>query len=207
MIFSLLLHKVINYTLPSDSRSFVKDILPIISASSIIIIFLADRVISYYVRKAEAKRSWYFKAHLESGIEKITLFFESLEKIIHPAIKKVVSDLTNGLDPTPDIINTLKTSTDLKRRFSHEVLSSIQYAYPVLFSESEKILNDIEDAASNALTNKGSFDERNDKFIEDIFQSKAELILVLSQPVLGFMKKITKEKLKKSFAENFPWKR
>jgi hypothetical protein len=174
----------------SDDHSFVKDILPILSALLVVILFIWDRVADVRNRRKELIRTWYFKAHLEPNTTKVNDFFDDVEKLIDDEIPKISGLTAAGGTPLIEITVVLKSISDLKRHFSHQVLIPLKSTYSKIFENSEEILRDIEDLASIALTTTGTDSDKFEKFYLALFQKKAELLKQLSQPILGKSKAI-----------------
>jgi len=54
-----------------------KEYIPLISPVVVVLLFGIERILSYFIRKREIERTWYYKVLLDPSLEKIDTFFLS----------------------------------------------------------------------------------------------------------------------------------
>ena len=171
-------------TNPAPKQDFFFKYLPLLSPLIVILTFFLNNLYNVVTSRKERRRNWYFKAYFEPNIKKVEEFFSLADSEMQTAL----ATYTHGNDwPSNDTIEfistTLQTMADAKRKFSIEVLTVLKPAYPESFSDLETILNDFEDACSDAFTNPPSA-EAYFQFITKINIIKGDLIKTLSGPAL-----------------------
>ncbi len=168
-------------------HSFVKNILPILSATfSSNTVYMGTRVADASLQtKKSLSVPGILRLILNLTLTKVNDFFDDVEKLVDNEIPKISALTAAGGTSLIEITAVLKSISDLKRHFSHQVLIPLKSTYSKIFENSEEILRDIEDLASIALTATGNDSDKFEKFYLALFQAKARLLKLLSQPILG----------------------
>lgn len=157
---------------------------PLLSSVLVILIFILSQLIAANSRKAELRRSWYFKAYLDKSIDKINEFFTDSRAIMTEALKDS-ANLMKEEDRSNYITAKLEAISDKQRDFKHQVLAPLQGYYPKLFKYIDTLLDGYYDVHSSA------FDKLNDqtKALRDyLFETdmiRNNLMAFLATPVIN----------------------
>ena len=60
-----------------DKSIYRKDVVPVVGPIVVIVLFIIDRILGFYLRKREIERNWYLKVLIEPSISKISAFYKS----------------------------------------------------------------------------------------------------------------------------------
>ena len=181
-------HYIYSPQILPQAKSF--DWIIFISPVSVILIFILSQWIAENNRKKELHRNWYFKAHLESSINK----FEEL--LIESS--KLVKDYYRELNFTnrtfeEDIVLKAKTLDGLKdliRRFEFEVIQPLKILYPNIFNSSINELNIFQDLFTNLFDKEIELINFLNEWSEIKGKIRASLLAILSKPVITLQKKL-----------------
>lgn len=126
--------------------------IPLISSFVVILLFVIDRVLGFYLRKKEVERNWYLKVLVEPGVQKISEFYSSLVEKYSQSAKLLDS---NKGQPHEEY-NKLKSKEfgkfqAFKRDLEIQVIYPIQLRYPDVGNDITNQLMDIEDVYTNSL--------------------------------------------------------
>jgi molecular chaperone GrpE (heat shock protein) len=179
---------IINNTVPKEvPKDFFTVYLPIISPVVVILTFTINTILTFYFKKQESRRAWYFKAYFESNLKKIEDFFAVVDKTMKESLLEHFQRFENSQRDDQKIVyvsSVLSAIRDLKRKFEIEVLESLQYTYPETFKDILEIMLDFEDAGSQAFTTLNANDPYFE-YISTVSKIKSNLIMVLSEPAIG----------------------
>lgn len=161
--------------LTSESETNRINILRTIGSSGIIILlFLLERVITYFSSKKTRKREFIHEIILKPSILQVREFFKSFYEELTGSIKHI-----RQFQGTGDQIDYEKNSklNELKTKkvdFDHEFISLIRSVNPKKATKLTEVLNKVEDKATKALT-ANNLAELNLKTLEhDIHKLKAD---------------------------------
>lgn len=176
---------IYNVTNPAAKQDFLLKYLPLLSPLIVIATFFLNNWYNVVTKKKESKRNWYFKAYFEPSLKKVDDFFSSTDTIIKEALDTYKDCINWSENNRLEFIGSkLLNLSDSKRKFSIEVLSLLKSPYISEFMALEIILNDFEDAASDAFTFPPN-PEAYFKYITKINEIKGKMIDTLSGPALA----------------------
>lgn len=158
-----------------DSDWNLKDYLPLISSSIVIILFIIDRFISSRIRKKEMERNFYYKVLLEPNLDLITSFFTEIEELYQNSSVKL-SNLNEEL--FSEYLKELRLEVELfknkRRKFEFHVVFPIQQRYP---NGAEGLLSSLDD-------------------IQDFYITELDLMHFDSESIVLFNKELHLQKAK-----------
>lgn len=161
-----------------------QELLPLASPIVVILLFFLERIISFFIRKNEVKRTWYFKVLIDPNIEKINTFYN--------AIKEAYNNSSDILNASQDLSHidyvSLKSKEigvfqKIKRDFEIDVIEPIIYRYPKIGDKLTDILISIEDTYTTNLDSGDFSKEKTDLFISHISSCRAKWFNVLYEPI------------------------
>ncbi|MBK7391129.1 MAG: hypothetical protein IPI23_19290 [Bacteroidetes bacterium] len=161
----------------TDPSSVLTTYLPLVSPIVVILLFLVDRVIGFYLRKREIERNWYLKVLIEPGISKISAFY----KATNDMYAKSAELLQNSSTVAHEKYLTLKSHEigkfqSHKRELEAEVIFPILMRYPEVGDHLTSTLLNLEDCFTTAL-DKGLYSEQEIKDFQNKVASNRALLL------------------------------
>lgn len=152
LVCDSLQNEIVEYKKTSDINSTNIN-RTLISSGIIILLFLAERLMTYFSNRSMKKIEFFQEIIVKPNLEKITKFYtEFYEKL-----QGIINEIRNATG-TNDSLDDLK-STKLeelkmdKIRFDLEFLSLVRSANLAKYVKLSNILNQIEDLATEILTN------------------------------------------------------
>ncbi len=175
---------IYNTVNPAQKQDLFFKYLPLLSPIIVIATFFFNNWYNVVTKRKESKRNWYFKAYFEPSLKKVEEFFTAADNEVKSALELYQVSSTWKEDARIEFIGEcLLKLADLKRRFSIEVLSVLQSPYPKEFAKLEIILNNFEDAGSDAFTSP-PIEDAYFIYLSKINKIKGEIINTLSGPAL-----------------------
>lgn len=172
-------------TLPTDPSSVWTTYIPLVSPIVVILLFLIDRVIGFYLRKREIERNWYLKVLIEPGISKISAFYKATNEMYAKSAEMLFQ---NSATVAHDKYLTLKSQEigkfqSHKRELEAEVIFPILMRYPEVGDHLTNTLLNLEDCFTTAL-DKGLYSEQEIKdFQSKVASNRALLLTNLYSPL------------------------
>lgn len=113
-------------------------LVPIISSSIVVLVFVGTTIINYLIRKWDRRRGWYMKALIEPNISVITQFYEDTNKQIKEGVKQIQST-TENLYLVQAKIN--ENFQNLKRKLELDLIQIVEASYD--FKEKNRLYTPI----------------------------------------------------------------
>ena len=165
----------------------------IISPIVLILIFIVDRFINFWLTKRENKRNWYLTVLINPNLEKINLFYKKLFDLYEKS-----SNLLSQYDDDDDnFINQKKSEifgniSILKRNFEMDFITPIYAMYPSLSEYMINELLNLEDYLSHNLDSNNYEIEQTRRRINE---SKSNILDALYLPISYLSNKSLEKKL------------
>lgn len=170
-----------------DPSSVWTTYLPLVSPIVVILLFLVDRIIGFYLRRREIERNWYLKVLIEPGISKISAFYKATNEMYAKSAEMLFK---NSTTVAHDKYLTLKSQEigkfqAHKRELEAEVIFPILMRYPEVGDNLTNTLLNLEDCFTTAL-DRGLFSEQEIKdFQSKVASNRALLLTNLYSPLQG----------------------
>ena len=164
----------------------------IISPIVLILIFIVDRFINFWLTKRENKRNWYLTVLINPNLEKINLFYKKLFDLYEKS-----SNLLSQYDDDDNFINQKKSEifgniSILKRNFEMDFITPIYAMYPSLSEYMINELLNLEDYLSHNLDSNNYEIEQTRRRINE---SKSNILDALYLPISYLSNKSLEKKL------------
>ena len=165
----------------------------IISPIVLVLIFIVDRFINFWLIKRENKRNWYLTVLINPNLEKINLLYKNLFDLYEKST--VDLSLYNGKDD--NLINQKKSEvfgslSILRRNFEMDFITPIYAMYPSL---SEYLINELLNLEDYLSDNLDSNNYEIEQARKRINESKSNILNALYLPVSYLSNKSIEKKL------------
>lgn len=167
-----------------DLLAFLEKISGLISGLILIGIFYLERKRNKKDRINESLVNWYLKVLIDRNLEKIDLFFSSIEDSF---IKELKSSQKNLFLEDEDVVFDLKLNyiekfDDLKENFNIQFLILVSSLDTDFYTECLNKINEVEDNVKVHIDNAFS-DEKSDFTRQRISELRAEFYSILYKPI------------------------
>jgi len=161
-----------------------KDYIPLLSPFVVILLFGIERVLSYFIRKRDIDRTWYYKVLLDPSLEKIDSFFSTTVELYI----KSCGILADSQEVPHAKYISMKSSEigifqKIKRTFDSNIVTPIIMRYPSTGNKLQNSLLDLEDLFSNSLDMKLFSDDDIEDFQVKVSSLKAIWLSTLYEPI------------------------
>lgn len=128
------------------------DWIPLVSPFVVILLFIIDRILGFFLRKKEVERNWYLKVLVEPGIQRISEFYRTSTENYQQSAEL----LDSNKGQSHEEYNKLKSKEfgkfqALKRDLEIEVIYPIQIRYPDVGKQITEQLRNLEDNFTSSL--------------------------------------------------------
>lgn len=161
-----------------------KEYIPLISPVVVVLLFGIERILSYFIRKREIERTWYYKVLLDPSLEKIDTFFLSTVDLYISSCKLLA---VSQEIPHKSYIS-MKSSEignfqKIKRTFDSNIVTPIILRYPDSGNKLQNYLLDLEDLFSSSLDLKKFSEDDIEDFKVKVSSAKAVWLHTLYEPI------------------------
>ena len=181
-------------TTVTGPSAFWTTYLPLVSPIVVVVLFIIDRIIGFYLRKREIERNWYLKVLIEPGITKISAFYKSTNEIYAKSAEFLFQNSTTVAHDKYLSIKSQEIGKFQahKRELEAEVIFPIQMRYPEVGERLTETLLNLEDCFTSAL-DKGFYSEQEIKDFQSKVASNRALLLTnlytpLQSSLFSFLK-------------------
>lgn len=161
-----------------------KEYIPLISPVVVVLLFGIERILSYFIRKREIERTWYYKVLLDPSLEKIDTFFLSTVDLYISSCKL----LADSQEIPHNSYISMKSSEignfqKIKRTFDSNIVTPIILRYPDSGNKLQNYLLDLEDLFSSSLDLKKFSEDDIEDFKVKVSSAKAVWLHTLYEPI------------------------
>lgn len=171
---------------PKAEPTILDKILPtIISASIVVALFIAGRILDSVLKSNEIRRNWYQKVIIDPNIGKLNTFYSDIIIQIKVSLETLVDSkgsllFDNYIATKATEINKIK---EIKRVFDYEFIQLIQTNFPEIAEELSEHLRDLEDCISTYLDKQDLAKEHFVQIEKDVVSKKHCIYGILYKPL------------------------
>ncbi|MBL0327013.1 MAG: hypothetical protein IPP61_17930 [Cytophagaceae bacterium] len=161
-----------------------KEYIPLISPVVVVLLFGIERILSYFIRKREIERTWYYKVLLDPSLEKIDTFFLYTVDLYISSCKLLAA----SQEIPHNSYISMKSSEignfqKIKRTFDSDIVTPIIHRYPDTGNKLQNSLLDLEDLFSSSLDEKKFTQTDIEDFQVKVSSAKALWLNTLYEPI------------------------
>ena len=161
-----------------------KEYIPLISPVVVVLLFGIERILSYFIRKREIERTWYYKVLLDPSLDKIDTFFLSTVELYISSCKL----LADSQEIPHSSYISMKSSEignfqKIKRTFDSNIVTPIILRYPDSGNKLQNYLLDLDDLFSSSLDLKKFSEDDIEDFKVKVSTAKAVWLHTLYEPI------------------------